>query len=835
MRNHKKMSKSSTRRRVRGRRNVSSDMEPGVMDISSQRASRGDLRVTEADSEVCGETSMISDVAIISVEPRRRSGRRVVRKVEELYPCQIESTSGDCAESDCALPVKVEEWDPELVAEASTEVSHPEGDSVSARGSIAASQVRRRRGSRKSKPVRRLSPKDPNVSTVCVHCKEEFESTRTLSLHMLEHHHMQWSPDNPAGVYKPEHVFQVLKCINCLVCGEKFTGRPGFYKHRKWCGRENETQICDICEEEVSAMNMNNHMRDHENAKLDTLSVEPKEEEEEEEVKGPGRRPKRRSARKALRAFKTSDYDDVADDGSDSNDPEVQGDDSDSEDDDDDDDVSSGEDLNSLSGASFCKSRPVSTAEVTADTWPFYPYCESCHIAATEWSKMYEFKDLFPEWRPSETNWIPGADGKVHEWDFQKEAFCGTVNTGGSIWKLEWCPTVLSKGGRRDNFLAVCHGQKYGYTLEGIRCMDTICNQIQIWNCGPLKNDIHSMELSFTIDVEGCGRIWDIKWCPSGALQGSGDESNCLDRMGLLAVACDSGIIQVLSIPQPGKLSQELGINYIAKPCVTLKKSTKPCECLTLDWSRKDRCGTICAGFADGTVAVWHLYSCSSLLTQGSVRYAAHIFQAHIGAVTGLSFCPNDPQFLVSCSPHSKEALVWDLSDTEVPFHEWRTVFRPVTVQWPLNWLCIIVTTDFTESNLGNPTCQVFLGPDCTYRYMYRHASCVWSVDYSPFLNALVACDNGGWVLGLPMSSAIGREPERHTRKMGRLWPMDHPQSMTGPQCLNDTRSAEEKFKSDDALHCVRFNCNYSSRAWVACGGVPGTLWVKKFRYLPSS
>ncbi|ELT88202.1 hypothetical protein CAPTEDRAFT_228867 [Capitella teleta] len=644
---------------------------------------------------------------------------------------------------------------------------------------------------------------DPSISTVCFHCGEDCRGLQSLQLHLMEQHHRIWEAQRPEGFHRPAYCLKALGEIKCLKCGAKFRGVPTFFTHEKWCGREEEKVTCELCGEEMLAMKEEKHKK----------KCKPKEEEEEEEGicdDGDGSE-SRDSEVKLTDCEESSDDDDDLEDF----------------DEDDKDDEAASDDTDVTNDDRRCKTHLAMvppTARALGEEWPFYSIVNETDMKqysnVYDWMKEHKVEMLFEDWMPGFfeiLSDVESMEGQTHT------PLCGTAVTGGNIWRTEWCPMPLDSTDVQ--YLAVSHGETYEAAEKGsIIATGAACNRIQIWRLGELNTGMESnMELCYVISVEG-KRIWDMKWCATGAYQPS-------QRLGLIAVASSDGFVRILSVPPSNEAISGRLLKLPTSCILSASDSNVPHECLCLDWSLQDECGTVCAGYDDGLIAVWYLHVSSSLLRSENLLFASRVFQAHLSPVKSLSIFPNVPHYIVSAAAASRDILVWDLQDPSAPLHEY-LYYRAVSACWPFNWSTVLVGTDFFEVSKGNPVLQLAVGFESDINPLFQNASCFWSVAHSPWLNSVIACNNDGFVSLIMPTSPIGRVPVLFTKKFRLCWRLDAKNSLQKPEYA-DCREITPKLSNKSALHCVRWNPNNKCARWVACGGSEGKLFVKKVTCKP--
>ncbi|KAF9432324.1 hypothetical protein BGZ76_010963 [Entomortierella beljakovae] len=148
------------------------------------------------------------------------------------------------------------------------------------------------------------------------------------------------------------------------------------------------------------------------------------------------------------------------------------------------------------------------------------------------------------------------------------------LNTGFSVWALDWCPLPSYNGkesGENMNYIAVggfpdtaenCIARDQLYPLGK---QDAHPNIIQLWkvncetdNTGRLKGSPESY-LSLCI-LHSYGAVLDLKWCPTGGYLPAGTGESDLARLGILAGSFTDGTIRFFTIPDPVSLHSKLGL-----------------------------------------------------------------------------------------------------------------------------------------------------------------------------------------------------------------------------------------------------------------------------------
>ena len=152
--------------------------------------------------------------------------------------------------------------------------------------------------------------------------------------------------------------------------------------------------------------------------------------------------------------------------------------------------------------------------------------------------------------------------------------------------------------------------------------------------------------------VHDFGKIWCLKWCPSGCettKDGNISGSN-LPRLGILAASCSDGSVRLISIPQLSYVTNEeeecvlykVKMKSVITLChngINLKDKTLNPACLSISWFKSLGHRVIAGAYSDGNISIWDIETKSILLkTQGNahmgpVIYPYMFFRAHLTGV----------------------------------------------------------------------------------------------------------------------------------------------------------------------------------------------------------
>ncbi|KAM5126303.1 general transcription factor 3C polypeptide 2 [Mantella aurantiaca] len=352
------------------------------------------------------------------------------------------------------------------------------------------------------------------------------------------------------------------------------------------------------------------------------------------------------------------------------------------------------------------------------------------------------------------------------------ERWDSTFFAGGPVWSMEWCPSPAGSGAAQ--CLAVyCHrGMDDRHSLHVTHSRPAL---LQIWNLGAM--DVESgcespASLSYGLAVdEGC--IWDMKFCPSGGweLPSTPRKGSQMARLGLVAAAFSSGHVEIFSLPHLASLQDhrksqvkdtpELIICKVDSVVRLYNGSIKACkpgdsgQCFSVAWLPSKPHQYLAAGFYDGTVSIWDLYTKSVLqkVRQGHVikQYPFLSFSAHNHAVRCIEWCKAESNFIVTCGA-DRNLKFWDLRRLAAPINDFKR-FQSTEVTWLLPYCGVVVAQDncFAGYGLGglHYVDSGFMGYKPYFAAPRRGT--VWSVSGSDWLGTVTAGDITGEVMVVMM------------------------------------------------------------------------------------
>ncbi|KAJ8952255.1 hypothetical protein NQ318_007414 [Aromia moschata] len=226
-----------------------------------------------------------------------------------------------------------------------------------------------------------------------------------------------------------------------------------------------------------------------------------------------------------------------------------------------------------------------------------------------------------------------------------------SIFCGGPIYAIAWLPTPFSTLSSKQ-VLAVAAGSCFDGKFR-VNENYTEPSVIQFWDFGILRNkqEIRAPQLLFCLGVD-FGPVWHLEWCPSGCYDSedmNGTEENA-SRMGLLAVAGSTPIVNVYSIPFLEE--DEVGLVYRMNPVMRLqllvddeetskKEKFYPTK---ISWSTGPGHKNVAVGYTNGIVATYDICTSSKLMRYEEngvvVLLPYKVFQAHTFYISALSWVP---------------------------------------------------------------------------------------------------------------------------------------------------------------------------------------------------
>eukprot|EP00118_Oscarella_pearsei_P004684 m.20419 g.20419 ORF g.20419 m.20419 type:complete len:925 (+) comp28015_c0_seq2:188-2962(+) len=417
------------------------------------------------------------------------------------------------------------------------------------------------------------------------------------------------------------------------------------------------------------------------------------------------------------------------------------------------------------------------------------------------------------------------------------------ANSGGPVWATDWCPLPESVDLKSEYFAVSTHSSMSETHVVG-KTFDRP-GLIQIWE---FNKETSKMTFVFGI-AHNWGAVWDIKWCPSGAWQ-SAEKSPAEQfwrRLGIVAVACSSGRVYVLSIPHPselGVLTEENRIFSVTPSLFLAFESVDSMHgqawCLT--WERQNSHRRLAAGFSDGSIAVWDLETDVNWLRDTSndtlVRPMLH-FLAHTSVVRSLEWCPLDSNFIVSAA-HGRDAhlRVWDLRDVHCPLYDLGTFAGFVQeIQWLPYWNALVCGGEMLSRSVLHHLHLISLSQrdgDLAYPLKGRLAqssSPFMSLSYSDWTNAIAFSSADGTV-GINILPAVSEQNLVKTEGYWELYKVTKNEGDGGLVFIDNKTECDQSLMSQaeptswitqpdysSVTNKVRFCPNFhSSNLLLSCG-----------------
>ncbi|CAO3687937.1 unnamed protein product [Umbelopsis ramanniana] len=285
------------------------------------------------------------------------------------------------------------------------------------------------------------------------------------------------------------------------------------------------------------------------------------------------------------------------------------------------------------------------------------------------------------------------------------------INTGGSIWGLDFAPKPPSASNPHIQYLAVA-----GYpgttdehhNVGEIQEAGTVDNCIQIWRMdlrlvGSQESPVTDPTLDLCI-AHDLGIVRALQWCPLGTYQEPVDGQSFTPRLGIMAVAFGDGSVRLISVPHPdglrmkdkgkGKGTQS---SEHKRPTVYIKLGEPlatlsiPDTCLTtISWGGPHK---LIAGCSKGHVSLWNVEwairnragSNKDTATEDIAQALVYNVKAHTSAVRDVTYHSrhdsNEHDF-ASCGQDGR-VRCFDDRDPWTGATYWKNRGFMNTVAWP--------------------------------------------------------------------------------------------------------------------------------------------------------
>ncbi|KAL3892431.1 hypothetical protein ACJMK2_004639 [Sinanodonta woodiana] len=639
----------------------------------------------------------------------------------------------------------------------------------------------------------------------CVHCQKQMDNKTRIKHHMAVEHQALWTPDCPEGkadMTSLRQVIQIKKFLNCPTCGKRHNHHHYYKNHLEWCGRENETYICELCGGELMLRWRKIHLdycrKKKEEIELSMTQKHLMKTDLDDSDDGNHKRQKRKAAEKASAMLhdlsKADDPDGNSDDDKDS-DAKLDDEMSDEDDYDSDDVVDEHK-------KSFGRSRA-------------HPDAAKFYVAIKKVLKYVEenyLRTVHTKLLPCVSDWVLLSESEANKYlpDHSKSAefkftgrmenttrlecfegrfICGQFSfyTGCPLWRVSWCPVPCDS--TSDQYLAVT-GSLDRDKLHPISETSSGPGLIQIWKI-PISSNKYAKEIAVPKMEFGIahdyGFVTGMKWCPSGCWQSPNDpsqlqEQSVILRLGLLAISCSDSTIRIYSVPQPSSMSvQEIEgrppLVYHAQPVLTLKPSrnsfSHPLTCSSLAWQSANDHQYMMGGFSDGTVRIWDLCTSSIMLRTKQELFPFRSFHAHSRVVRGCDWSKMSDNYFVTASD-DRLLKFWCLDNTEYPIY--KDKYSPFNeVEWPLLYPGALSASDDAMTMTSNRGRFVEAGHlKCNLRedlmrnnvfFLTVHNAAIWSLGWSNWLNMAFFADNRGHIYTFPCPNFAVQNPDTKTYK----------------------------------------------------------------------
>ncbi|KAK4512575.1 uncharacterized protein ATC70_003278 [Mucor velutinosus] len=361
--------------------------------------------------------------------------------------------------------------------------------------------------------------------------------------------------------------------------------------------------------------------------------------------------------------------------------------------------------LSSVEGLAYDFEGPTANYLLDASHLYDQKVYENVHAIAKEW-KLVDKSEALP-YLPTRTDPLKvtlgidekkttsisnGESLKLDERFKYKKGY--VINTGGSIWGLDFAPKSHNDSDPITQYLAVA-GYKGAvsehHELNEIQMAGEYKNTIQIWK---LKLSTKQPSEDPILDVcllHDFGVIHDLKWCPYGAYEDE-DVNEGLPKLGVLAITCGDGTLRTLVVPHPNAVRKHMCRDDVdPQATVYLRIESSRCtfalegtKSLVISWGSHRK---IAAGYINGAVVVWNMEAAlegdDSNTVEKSRKYLELSFNtldASVRCITWRGF--DDPDKLLVTGYDGRLAML-DINDPFIPFTLQRARGIMYACVWP--------------------------------------------------------------------------------------------------------------------------------------------------------
>ncbi|KAJ3189727.1 hypothetical protein HDU85_000011 [Gaertneriomyces sp. JEL0708] len=467
------------------------------------------------------------------------------------------------------------------------------------------------------------------------------------------------------------------------------------------------------------------------------------------------------------------------------------------------------------------------------------------------------------------------------------------INTGGSVWGLDWCPVPAATDGYQYLAVAGYKNNETEHHIIGVRQVSSgpddshLKGCIQIYRV-PASDSHHSAATPEQPKLVLCilhehGFVQHLQWAPRGYYEARNDVASTdpgdLPRLGLLAATFGDGSLKVFNIPHPQALECQSGVAPVAanttfyhiRPENAILSVMLPDSLLCrVAWDASER---LAAGCSNGDVLVWSIRDIMQAREAQVVGQANQT--AHSVACTPTLRFPNHDSYIrsitwttpagvpVSAASTSENMLITSSNDGRLLARDLRDLWNGLTLYRIRGFLhCVAWCSDFgavvfsdaengvrylkpgeedtksakrkSEEDDATGMCQI-QRTQC----LLQHRACVWDLSSSMYLPFVASASTDGAVK-LSNIHRLGQRAQRPAQV--DLYSLSINQD-TGvytfmenvkPEVIGNVSADTMFFEEEVAVQKVVWNPHPSAASWVASGGTSGLVRIESTYGLPT-
>ncbi|KAG2186044.1 hypothetical protein INT43_002482 [Umbelopsis isabellina] len=416
------------------------------------------------------------------------------------------------------------------------------------------------------------------------------------------------------------------------------------------------------------------------------------------------------------------------------------------------------------------------------------------------------------------------------------------INTGGSIWGLDFVPKPTFEAEQYVQYLAVAGypgTNDEHHNVGEIQEPGTVANCIQIWRMDLRLRDTPNNPTSKP----------KLDLCITHDLGISLDGQTILPRLGILAVAFGDGSIRIISVPHPDGLRRRANGGVLE---ATSKKSDTvyihlkeelatlsiPETCMTtLSWGGPYK---LAAGCSKGSVSIWNVETAIRNRVGSNKKTAKEDIasvvvcsvRAHSTATRSVTYhYPLDPDgHEIASSGHDGRVRLCDDRDPWTAATVWKNRGFLHTVDWPM-YTDAVLFPDVERVLRSTRT-----APNSEYGVSKKLVECrgdIWQISSSYFHPFAAMATSDGW---LKLNNAFHgnkRGEKFSTINVYRLKKTEVQHKYQYVDSIKDSSLSSKRGATGESLYylfldpevaiqrCI-WNPNRATCGWIASGGAAG-------------